>query len=230
MKSGIITQSNYIPWKGFFDSIAAVDVFVVFDEMQYTRRDWRNRNKIKTNNGLKWLSIPVDVKGKFYQKINETKISDSQWAKSHWENIKQNYRKAPFYKEMAEWIEPLYLNSNEQYLTEINLKFIKAINAFLGIDTEILYSKDFELVEDKTQRLVDICEKIGVVDYYTGAAAKSYMEVEKFENKGMSVNYWDYSGYPEYEQLNGEFEHGVSILDLLFNKGEESKLFMKSIK
>ena len=92
MKSCIITQSNYIPWKGYFDSINQVDIFVIYDDMQYTKRDWRNRNYIKTPQGLKWLSIPVEVSGKFHQKINETLISDKSWNRSHWESIKQNYK------------------------------------------------------------------------------------------------------------------------------------------
>lgn len=223
----LITQSNYIPWKGYFDSIARCDVFVVFDDMQYTRRDWRNRNKIKTPQGLKWLTIPVDVKGKYFQKIKDTRIADQSWTESHWGSLKQNYKNAPHFAEMAEWIEPLYRNCRFEYLTEVNLHFIRNIMQFLGIPTEIRFSSEFELHEDKTQRLVDICKELGATRYLSGAAAKSYMEPDRFKEAGIALEYFDYSGYPEYPQLFGDFEHGVSIWDLIFNLGPDSASALK---
>lgn len=223
----LITQSNYIPWKGYFDSIQQTDVFVVYDDMQYTKRDWRNRNMIKTPQGLKWLSIPVEVKGKYFQKINETKVADKSWPGSHWDTIRQNYRNAPAFREMSEWLEPLFMNCTADYLTDINLYFIRAINEFLGIETNVKLSSEFELNEERTQRLVDICAELGASDYYSGPAAKAYMDESKFAEKNIRVHYWDYSGYPEYPQLNPPFEHGVSILDLILNTGTEAKLYMK---
>jgi hypothetical protein len=223
----LITQSNYIPWKGYFDSIQQTDVFVVYDDMQYTKRDWRNRNMIKTSQGLKWLSIPVEVKGKYFQKINETKVADKSWTNSHWESIKQNYKQAPAFKEMSEWLEPLYMNCKAENLTDINLYFIRAINEFLGIETNIRLSSEFNLHEERTQRLVDICSEIGATDYYSGPAAQAYMDESRFSDKNIRVHYWDYSGYPEYPQLNPPFEHGVSILDLILNTGTEAKSYMK---
>lgn len=229
MKKAIITQTNYIPWKGFFDSIRAVDVFVTYDEMQYTKRDWRNRNMIKTPQGPVWMSIPVEVKGKFFQKINETRIADKSWTKNHLDLLKQNYRNAAHFKEMISWIEPMYMNCNYEYLTEVNLHFINEINNFLGIKTQILHSSDFKLNEERTQRLVDICNELGVSDYYSGSAAKAYMNEELFDNKKINVHYWDYSGYPEYPQLNGEFTHAVSVLDLIFNTGTGALNYLKSL-
>lgn len=229
LKKAIITQSNYIPWKGFFDSIKHVDVFVVFDDMQYTKRDWRNRNLIKTPEGLKWLTIPVEVKGKFFQKIKDTKIVEPGWNKSHWDTIKQNYKQATHFKEMSEWIEPLFRNCNFEYLTEVNLYFIEAINKFLGVETEIRFSSEFDLDEEKTQRLVNICQDLGVTDYYSGPAAKAYMDIEKFTTNKIDVHYWDYSGYSTYKQLNGEFEHGVSIIDLILNEGNNSSNYLKKL-
>lgn len=227
MKKVIITQSNYIPWKGYFDGISQTDVFVVYDDMQYTKRDWRNRNQIKTPQGLKWLSIPVEVSGKFFQKIKDTRIADDKWGYSHWDQIKQNYAKSKFFNEMSEWIEPLFKNCNYKYLTEVNMHFIQAINDFLNIKTEILYSSQFELLEERTDRLVNICKIIEATDYYSGPAAKAYMEIEKFTNEKINVHYFDYTGYPIYEQLYGEFEHSVSIIDLIFNEGHNSKLYIK---
>lgn len=226
-KKAIITQSNYIPWKGYFDAIAAVDVFVVYDEMQYTKRDWRNRNMIKTPQGNKWLSIPVEVKGKYFQKINETKVSDKNWTASHWNLLKQNYKDSSHFKEMAEWIEPLYRNCKFDYLSEINIHFIREINKFLEIDTEIVFSKDLNLAEGKTEKLVKICKDLGVNQYFSGPAARNYMDEGLFKQEKVDVAYWDYTNYPEYDQLYGEFEHGVTIFDLIFNKGNSAANYLK---
>jgi len=227
LKKVVITQSNYIPWKGYFDAIALADVFVVYDDMQYTKRDWRNRNIIKTPKGTEWLTIPVEVKGKYLQKINETKIADKSWTVSHWEKIKQNYNKAKCFKEVAPAIDELYKNCNFDYLTDVNLHFITGINNLLGIKTEIKFSSEFNLAEEKTQRLVGICKELDATDYYSGPAAKQYMDEQKFAIEKMNVHYFDYSGYKEYEQLYGKFTHAVSILDLFFNTGTDIKKYMK---
>ena len=227
-KKVLITQSNYIPWKGYFDNINLVDEFVIYDEMQYTKRDWRNRNKIKTAQGLQWLSIPVKVKGKYYQKINETEISEPGWGLKHWKVIKYNYRKAPHFKDYQDVFEELYLNNTRSRLTEINYHFIKAICKILNIKTKISFSSDFDLVEGKTERLVDLCKKVNATEYYTGPAAKDYMDESLFQQENIKVKYFDYSGYPEYPQLYPPFEHGVSILDLIFSTGEKSINHMKS--
>ncbi|MEX0811980.1 MAG: WbqC family protein [Chitinophagales bacterium] len=226
-KKGIITQSNYIPWKGYFYSIDEVDTYVVYDDVQYTRRDWRNRNLIKTPQGLKWLTIPVDVKGKYYQKIKDAKIAKSGWNKSHWDTIKQNYKDAKCFKEMSIWLEPLYMNCKYEFLTDINLYFIKNINEFLGIETDIRFSSEFDLPEDKTQRLVNICKELKVTDYYTGDSAKSYIDINKFSEEDINVHYWDFQGFPTYRQLHGEFVHGVSIIDLIMNEGNDTPYFLK---
>jgi hypothetical protein len=222
MKKAIITQSNYIPWKGFFDSLKNVDVFVVYDEMQFTKRDWRNRNLIKTPQGLKWLTIPVEVKGKYFQKISETKIADKNWNVSHWNIIKQNYSSAPYFKELSDWLEPLFLNCRFEYLTEVNLYFINEICRFFDLKVEIRQSSEFNLADEKTQRLVDICTSLDVTDYYSGPAARSYMDELKFSEKGIKVHYWDYSKYPVYDQIHPPFEHGVTIIDLILNQGKNS--------
>jgi hypothetical protein len=228
MRKVAISQSNYIPWKGYFDSINMVDEFMLYDDMQYTRRDWRNRNKIKTKEGAKWLTVPVEVKGKYFQKINETLISDPKWGQDHWNSILHNYNKAPFFKDYKEIFEPLYLNSQEDHLSQVNYNFIKAVCDILGITTKISWSSAYELKEDRNERLVDLCIKTGASDYFSGPAAKAYMDESLFEKENIRVHYYDYSGYPEYHQLHGEFDHAVSILDLLFCEGPESKKYMKT--
>jgi WbqC-like protein family len=228
MKTIAISQSNYIPWKGYFDSINSVDEFVLYDDMQYTRRDWRNRNKIKTKDGSQWLTVPVEVKGKFFQKINETKISDPKWAQDHWNTIYHNYNKAPYFNEHKNIFETLYLNNKEENLSKINYLFIKAVCDILGIKTTLLWSSNFDLLEDRNERLIDICKKRDATDYYSGPAAKFYMDESLFAKENIKVGYFDYSAYPEYKQLHGEFDHAVSILDLIFNEGPDSTKFMKS--
>ncbi len=228
MKKILITQSNYIPWKGYFDAINSVDEFIVYDDMQYTRRDWRNRNRIKTKDGAQWLTIPVEVKGKYFQKINETLVSDPDWGINHWKTIQYNYHKAPYFNSYKDMFEEAYRNIKVKNLSEINFQFIRLVCSVLGINTAIGFSSDFELKEDRTERLVDICKKQGASDYYTGPAAKAYMNENYFADAAIKIHYLDYSGYPEYHQLFDKFAHDVSIIDLLFNEGENAKKYMKS--
>ena len=132
------------------------------------------------------------------------------------------------FNDYKEIFEELYLNSKEEFLSKINYNFIKAICDILDIRTEMKWSSEFNLLEEKTERLVDICKNEGATDYYSGPAAKAYMNEELFEKENIKIHYFDYSGYPEYTQLHGDFTHAVSILDLIFNEGPDSKKFMKS--
>ncbi len=227
----LITQSNYIPWKGYFDAINMADIFVAYDDMQYTKRDWRNRNQIKTANGPTWLSIPVSVKGKFEQKINETEISDKNWADNHWNAIENAYSKAPYFKEFKPIFKDLYQKaSNEILLCKVNLLFLKSISEILKVETEFINSSEFNLKGDKTEKLLNICLDLKATHYITGPAAKNYMDVSLFENAGIEIIWMDYSNYPTYHQLHGEFTHSLSILDLIFNTGEDTSNYMKSFK
>ncbi|MFN0201534.1 MAG: WbqC family protein [Bacteroidia bacterium] len=224
----VITQSNYLPWKGYFDAIHLADEFVIYDDMQYTRRDWRNRNKIKTPNGLQWLTIPVEVKGKFEQKINETKVSDKNWNKNHWKTLTYAYSKAPYFETYKAFFEQLYLTIRTDNLSEINVLFLTEIAKLLKINANFRLSSEFILKEERTERLLDICETLGATDYYSGAAAKAYMNEQLFQEKNINLHYFDYANYPEYAQLYPPFSHNVTILDLIFNEGENALNFMKS--
>ncbi len=223
-----ILQSNYIPWKGYFDMINMVDEFVIFDDVQYTRRDWRNRNLVKTREGIKWLTIPVNVKGNYFSKINDVTVSDNKWAVDHWRTIQQNYAKAPFFKEYKDFFEDLYLNLQEESLSKINLLFINTINRILKINTPISFSTDFPLNSGKNERLIAICKYCKADVYLSGPSAKEYIDESKFNEENIDVQWMDYSGYNEYPQLYEGFVHGVSILDLIFNTGPEVKKYMKS--
>lgn len=230
MKKVAILQSNYIPWKGYFDMIAAVDEFILYDDMQYTRRDWRNRNQIKTPQGVQWLTVPVLVKGKYYQKIRETEIDGTDWASAHWKALVQNYRRAPHFSEIAEWLEPLYFSESFSHISQLNRHFIEKICTYLGIKTAITNSWDYTLPDGKTERLADLCVQAGGTEYISGPAAKDYIEENVFEAMGITLTWFDYTAYPEYPQLWGDFAHGVTIIDLLFNCGKESHQYMRYVR
>lgn len=227
MKKVAILQSNYIPWKGYFDLIAAVDEFILYDDMQYTRRDWRNRNKIKTPQGLAWLTVPVRSKGNYYQKIRDVELDGESWAQNHWRSLAQHYRRAPFYKEIAEWLEPLYLGRKYSRISELNEVFLRQICDFLGIKTRISHSWDYNLVEGKTERLADLCAQAGGTEYISGPAAMDYIVPEVFRSAAIKLTWFDYEGYEPYPQLWGDFTHNVSIVDLLFNCGQNSSQYLR---
>jgi hypothetical protein len=229
MKRVAILQSNYIPWKGYFDLIAFVDEFILYDDMQYTRRDWRNRNQIKTPQGVQWLTVPVKVKGKYLQKIRETEIEGSDWAADHWKALAQNYRRASHFEEIAAWVEPIYTHESFTHLSNLNHRLIDAVCGYLGIGTRIASSADFALAEGKSERLADLCLQAGATEYVSGPAARDYLDEAIFADQGMQVRWFDYAGYPPYPQLWGEFTHGVTILDLLFNCGRDAPRFMRHV-
>lgn len=229
MKKIAILQSNYIPWKGYFDLINMVDEFIFYDEVQYTKNDWRNRNKLKTFQGIKWVTIPVRQEN-LEQKIKDTTIADKKWNIKHWRTISQNYSKSKYFKDYKDIFEELYLTCDEEYLSKINYKFITTINEILGIKTKLRWSSEFELVDGQTEKLLCICKDCNADIYLSGPAAKDYFNEELAKKENIQVEWMDYSGYKEYEQLYPPFEHGVSILDLIFNEGCRAKEFMKSFK
>ncbi len=229
MKKVAILQSNYIPWKGYFDMIAAVDEFILYDDVQYTRRDWRNRNQIKTQQGLQWITVPVLVKGKYHQKIRDTEIDGSDWALLHWKALVQNYSRAPHFVEIAALVEPIYLAGHYTHLSHLNRRFIEVVCNYLGIKTAITNSWDYELLDGKTERLADLCAQVGGTEYISGPSARDYIEEQVFIERDIKLTWFDYAGYPEYSQLWGEFTHGVTILDLLFNCGKDAYRHMRFV-
>lgn len=225
-----IVQSSYLPWKGYFDLIRSVDEFVLYDDMQFTRRDWRSRNRIKTPNGLHWLTVPVNVKGKFDQKIKDTEVAEPDWSTKHWQTLRHSYGKAPFFKHYQSQVDSAFAEIlGERMLSRVNHRLIVLACDLLGIDTPITWSMDYVQQEGKSERLLSICQAAGATHYLSGPAARDYMDVDLFERNGVSVAFADYSGYPEYPQMHGPFEHGVSVLDLLFNTGEDALAYMKRL-
>lgn len=225
MKRVAILQSNYIPWKGYFDVLNMADEFIIYDIAQFTKNDWRNRNKIMTPQGPAWITIPVIHR--FGQKIEETRIADSSWRNHHWGTILRHYGRARYFADYADVFAQLY-REDEQMLSLVNLRFIEAICRFLGITTRLTSARDYSLVEGRTERLVDLCRQAGATCYLSGPSAREYLEESLFERAGIMLEYMDYSGYPEYEQLYQPFDHAVSIIDLLFNEGPDATAYMKS--
>lgn len=229
-KKVAILQSNYIPWKGYFDMIAAVDEVILYDDMQYTRRDWRNRNQIKTPQGVQWVTVPVLVKGKYHQKIRETEIDGDDWAVAHWKALVQNYKRASHFEAVADWLEPIYMRERFTHISVLNRRLIEQVCVYLGIKTKITNSWDYTLTEGKTERLAELSMQAGGTEYISGPPAKDYIDEQVFRNINIELTWFDYAGYLEYPQQWGAFIHGVTILDLLFNCGPDSTKYMRYVK
>ena len=225
MKKVAILQSNYIPWKGYFDLISQVDEFIFYDDVQYTAHDWRNRNRIKTQNGLLWLSIPVGESQS--RLICEVEIQNSTWQKKHWQTILQYYKKAPYFKDYKDFFEIFYLKKTHTNLSEMNHALIKKIcKDILEIKTEFRDSSEFCLQGKKEERVLELLQKTNAGYYLSGPAAKDYIVEQHFREKKIEIAWMNYFGYPEYQQQFGQFEHSVSILDLIFNVGKESAFYI----
>ena len=222
-----IVQSNYIPWKGYFDLINAVDEFILYDVVQYTRRDWRNRNLIKTRDGLRWLTIPVQVKGRYVQTIDETRISDPAWPRHHLEAIRHSYRRAPFFDHYEPVLREMYRDDSD-LLSDVNERFLRAVCEFLGITTVISRASAYTRVPGRNEQLVALCRESGASRYLSGPSARGYLDEALFEGAGVRVEWMDYADYPEYPQLFPPFEHGVSVIDLILNVGPAAPQYMKS--
>jgi hypothetical protein len=224
-----ILQSNYIPWKGYFDILRAVDEFVLYDDAQYTKHDWRNRNVIKTLRGPLWLTIPVKVRGRLGQRIRDATVADPSWRALHWKSLTQWYRGTPGFERYRPVLEPLYLAHQETSLSEINRAFLEALGPLLGCSARLSWSWEYLLAGDRVDRLVGVCQQLGATEYLSGPAAKVYLDEARFEAVGIKVRWANYEGYPEYPQRHPPFEHRVSVLDLLFNVGADAPRYLKDV-
>lgn len=225
-----LLQSNYLPWKGYFDLINSVDEFIFYDDVQYTKNDWRNRNQIKTKRGVEWISIPCG--SNLNRLINEVEINDKKWKNAHWSKIIKSYRQAPFFKRYEYFFEDFYLKDDQTNLSELNQYLITKISRdFLSSRTVFDDSRRFcnsDLASN--DRVLDIVKKAGATTYVSGPSAKNYLMESDFLASGITVEWIDYGGYPEYEQAHPPFTHAVSIIDLLFSVGSDAPAFMKSFK
>jgi hypothetical protein len=221
-----IVQSSYVPWKGYFDLMRRVDELVLLDDAQFTRRDWRNRNRIKTPQGPRWLTIPVEAKGKSRLAIREIRASDPSWPQRHWETVRHAYTRAPCFESFGPRIHELYRSVPSEMLSEINHHFLAALRDMLHIDARLTWSTDYASSGRKSERLVSICTKAGATEYLSGPSARAYLDEDLFGAEGIDVIWMDYREYPEYEQLHPPFDHHVSVLDLLLHTGDRAVDYM----
>lgn len=224
MKINII-QSNYIPWRGYFDFIDDMDLTIFYDDVQYTKNDWRNRNKLKTVNGVEWITVPVRSFS-LSQLIQETPIDYRGWVKKHKNQIIQWYAKACFFKQYREELFGI-LEVNYKTISELNVKLCQWIMQKLEINTPTRMSSEFVLNGSKTERLINLLTKIGATVYVSGPAGRNYLDEKLFKEAGIGLEYKVYD-YPPYPQLWGGFIGEVTVLDLLFNVGPDARNYLKS--
>ena len=226
MRVGII-QSSYIPWRGYFDFIDQVDLFVFHDDLQFTKGDWRNRNKVKTPKGLCWLTVPVSYQHT-NQLICDTMIDYSQpWARKHVQQIQAHYAGAPFYRQFADEFAAI-LAQRFRTISELNVALCCWVMDKLDIFTPIRMSSELAPVGRKTERLIDILNKVGADTYLSGPTAKGYLDEDLLRAHGIRLEYKSYD-CPPYPQLWGGFEGAVTVLDLLFNTGPRAQRYMHSL-
>lgn len=225
----VILQPSYIPWRGFFHQIYAADEFVFYDDVQYDKGGWRNRNRIKGPRGSQWLTIPVKSGGAVTRslRINEIHIDHSQpWRQKHWETLCQFYARAPYFTFCAPVLEPFYLSSYE-LLADFTIELTSTIaRDLLAIShTRFQRSSCLGIEGDRTGRLVAICRALETDRYVSGPAARDYLDETQFLDAGITVEYMRYE-YPEYEQRFPPFDPKVSVLDLLFAVGPEAPKYI----
>lgn len=224
-----IVQSAYIPWRGYFDLIGLADEFVLYDVVAYSKNSWRNRNRILAQEGAQWLTIPVKTAGRFGAPIDSIEVADRRWALRHWKSIAGCYARAPHFHTYHDLLRDLYEQAAaERLLSRVNELFLRRLAEVLGILTPIRRADEFDLPDDRILRLVAICEQAGADAYLTGPAARAYLSEEPFRERGIVVNWMDYSGYRPYRQCwDHPFVPDVSVLDLLLNEGPESLRWLK---
>jgi len=220
----VILQPSYIPWRGYFDQIRRADVFVFYDDIQYDKHGWRNRNQIKTHQGKQWLTIPVHAKGATLgTQIKDVRIDWSKpWAKSHLKALTISYSKAPYFKDYVPLLESFYQQRHE-FLADFTIQTSKTLACELGFtSTRFLRSSELSNIEGQgTDRVISILKHLGATHYISGPSAIEYMEPEKFDAIGITFEYMQYN-YREYSQLHPPYDPFVSILDLLFMTGSEA--------
>jgi hypothetical protein len=225
----VILQPSYIPWRGFFDLIRQADVFVFYDDVQYDKHGWRNRNRIKTAAGTKWLTIPVLAKGNVTESVElrDARIAWTQdWSRKHLETLRQSYAKAPFFSTYFPLLQALYANK-PTLLVDLTIPLTIEIARWLGLGPRFVRSSELGIGGTKTGRLVDIVRHVGGTKYLSGPSAKDYLDESAFSNAGIELQYARYA-YPEYEQLHPPFDPAVSILDLLFMTGPRARELLVS--
>jgi hypothetical protein len=225
MTRAAVLQSNYIPWKGYFDIIHDADVFVFYDDVQYTKNDWRNRNRVNSPAGAAWLTVPT---GAAHDRlICEVGLPDRHWAQKHWKTLLQNYSRSRHFRTYAPFFEHVYLGCEWRTLSELNRYLIERIaRDFLGIGTRFEDSRRYGAEGVREDRLLDLLTKLGASSYVSGPSAKAYIDESRFAARQIRLVWKSYEGYPEYPVLHPPFRHDVSIVDVLFNAGPDAPRYI----
>lgn len=217
-----ILQPSYLPWRGYFHLIQKSDVFVFYDDVQYDKHGWRNRNRIKTADGPRWITVPVSARGNVETglPINQVRITDQRWATKHLSTIRQAYARAPHIERCLSVIEP-YLLRGEESLAELTIGLTIALSQELGISTEFVRASELGLEGARMDRLMGVLERVGARHYISGPSAEAYLDESRLADAGITLEYMAYD-YPEYRQLHPPFEPQVSVVDLLAMEGERA--------
>ena len=228
----VVLQPSYIPRRGYFDQIQRADLFIFYDDVQYDKHGWRNRNQIKTSQGKQWLTIPVHSQGATHGLlIKDAEIDWSKpWARNHWKALSFSYAKAPYFQCYASWLESFYLRE-DRFLADFTIELTIALARELGIThTRFMRSSELAGIDgEKTERLVQILTRVGATHYISGPSATEYLEDGSLASAGITFEYIKY-GYPEYPQLYPPYDPFVSILDLLFMIGKDALTYIASRK
>ena len=221
-----IMQPTYLPWIGYFALMDEADRFVFLDNVQFEKQSWQQRNRIKTSNGWTWLSVPVIRK--FPQRIDATRINNSQnWMRKQWKTIEQNYRRARYWERYRAPLSEIY-SRNWEHLVGLNLEIIFWLMEEFGIHTETLRASKLPVSGEKVSLLIDICRYLGASVYLSPAGSACYIEEDnQFNAEGISLEYQRYK-HPIYRQLYGEFISHMAAIDLLFNEGPNSLAIIRS--
>jgi hypothetical protein len=214
-------QPVYLPWLGLFHKIALAEKFCIFDIAQYQTKDFNNRNKIKTNAGAIWLSVPVESKDHLEKSLKDIKVINNGWNKKHFKSIDLAYRKAPFYSRYIGELEEMLMGQSYVYLADLNLATLNYGLKNLGIEVPIVTASSFNFQGKKSELVLDMCKNLGANDYIFGAQGKNYADSKSFLDSGIRPHFQEYI-HPVYPQLHGEFEPYMSLIDLLFNVGPDS--------
>lgn len=219
----VILQPGFIPWLGFFELMYKCDIFVFLDDVQYTKRDWRSRNKIKTPAGPGWLTLPVKTKSRFTQLIKDAELDNSQnWAKKHLKTIKMDYSRAPYFKMLYPKIEEIY-NCSWNLLHDIDIALIKLLMKELGLERKLLQSSEMQIPVKKIakERIIAMCKAVEATHFYNGATGRTIYDYKYFEEHNIVLEFQEYQ-HPVYQQLWGNFAPYLSVIDLIFNHGPKS--------
>ena len=226
MKTVCIHQPDFIPYLGFFHRLIETDIFIILDDAQFIRDGWHHRDQVKNSAGKTWITLPVNREDLFKTIRDVRLVQPQDWKTKHLNQLKENYRKAPFFGMYFPRIEAIYAKNHDR-LIEINLDFLEFLFEFFNLEPRPLFSSDLHIPGKSTDRLVELVQQVGGDRYLTGTGSRAYLEEVKFTEKGIAVA-WQKFDPPDYPQMHGEFISHLSSIDMVFNLGPAAKDFIRT--